>query len=118
MFQSLSEVETLSESSLSTLEILTEPMVIQKIQTGCDITVDETASLSHIVELYNFPPTFKTGDLDTVLHKLKLDKYYELIWVDDTHAFAVMVRFKSSKIYQDDVTQYFSNFIAPPPLSL
>ena len=77
---------------MDTLEILTDQMLIQKIQSGCDEAVDQAVNLSHVVELYDFPSTLKTTDLDDVLHQLKLDRYYELIWVDDTHAFAVMVR--------------------------
>ena len=77
---------------MDTLEILTDQMLIQKIQSGCDVAVDQAVNLSHVVELYDFPSTLKTTDLDDVLHQLKLDRYYELIWVDDTHAFAVMVR--------------------------
>ena len=87
----MSDVEASAECSLETIEILTAPMVLEKIQTGCDVTVEQATSLSHIVELYDFPPSLKTSDLDTVLHKLKHDKYYELVWVDDTHAIAIMV---------------------------
>ena len=87
----MGDVEASAQCALDTVEILTAPMVLEKIQTGCEVTVEEAASLSHIVELYDFSPSLKTSDLDTVLHKFKLDKYYELIWVDDTHAIAVMV---------------------------
>ena len=80
---------------LETKQILTDPMVINKIQTGCDMAIDQAVNLSHVVELFDFPPTLKTSDLDDVLHQLKLEKYYELIWVDDTHAIAVMVRCKN-----------------------
>ena len=75
------------------IEVLTDPTVLEKIQTGCDssLAAQYTNSLSHVVELYDFPPSLKTSDLDAVLHKFKLEKYYELIWVDDTHALAVMV---------------------------
>ena len=66
-------------------------MVLQKIQSGCDVAVNQAVNLSHVVELHDFPPTLKTSDLDDVLHQLKLQKYYELIWVDDTHAFVIMV---------------------------
>ena len=87
----MGDVEAFAQCTLDTIEILTAPMVLEKIQTGCDVTVKQAASLSHIVELYDFSPSLKTSDLDTVLHKFKLNKYYELIWVDDTHAIAVMV---------------------------
>ena len=80
---------------LETKQILTDPMVINKIQTGCDMAIDQAVNLSHVIELCDFPPTLKTSDLDDVLHQLKLEKYYELIWVDDTHAIAVMVRCKN-----------------------
>ena len=91
---------------LETKQILTDPMVINKIQTGCDMAIDQAVNLSHVVELCDFPPTLKTSDLDDVLHQLKLEKYYELIWVDDTHAIAVMVRCKN--VFRDIC--YFLNF--------
>ena len=90
-FQSLEDVESSAGCDLDTLDILTDQMVLQKIQSGCDVTVDQAVNLSHVVELHGFPATLKTSDLDDVLHQLKLQKYYELIWVDETHAFAIMV---------------------------
>ena len=90
-FQSLEDVEESAGCDLDTLNILTDHMVLQKIQSGCDVAVDQAVNLSHVVELYDFPATLKTSDLDDVLHQLKLQNYYELIWVDDTHAFAIMV---------------------------
>ena len=90
-FESLEDVETSAGCPLDTLNILTDQSVLQKIQSGCNVAVNQAVNLSHVVELYDFPPTLKTSDLDDVLHQLKLQKYYELIWVDDTHAFAIMV---------------------------
>ena len=90
-FESLEDVETSAGCSLDILNILTDQTVLQKIQSGCDVAVNQAVNLSHVVELHDFPPTLKTSDLDDVLHQLKLQKYYELIWVDDTHAFAIMV---------------------------
>ena len=87
----MDDVETAAGCCLNALDILTDPTILQKIQSGCDTAVDQAVNLSHVVELYDFPSTLKTSDLDDVLHQLKLAKYYELIWVDDTHAFAVMV---------------------------
>ena len=93
-FDSITAVEVAVGCPLETKQILTDPMVINKIQTGCDMAIDQAVNLSHVIELYDFPPTLKTSDLDDVLHQLKLEKYYELIWVDDTHAIAVMVSCK------------------------
>ena len=90
---------------LETKQILTDPMVINKIQTGCDMAIDQAVNLSHVIELCDFPSTLKTSDLDDVLHQLKLEKYYELIWVDDTHAIAVMV---SCKNVLRDILSYFN----------
>lgn len=41
---------------------------------------------SHVVEIYDFPPEFKTQDLMNVLSAYK---NFEIKWVDDTHALGV-----------------------------
>ena len=93
---------------MDTLDILTDQTVLQKIQSGCDVAVDQAVNLSHVVELHDFPATLKTSDLDDVLHQLKLRKYYELIWVDDTHAFAIMVirKFRCLPIVTLNITNF------------
>jgi len=37
--------------------------------------------------MFDFPKEFKTDDLESCLHRhLELVHYYDLKWVDDTHA--------------------------------
>lgn len=42
----------------------------------------------HVVEIYNFPPEFKTPDLVMVFSDFK-NSGFEIKWVDDTHALGV-----------------------------
>lgn len=112
-FESLEDVETSAGCPLDILNILTDQKVLQKIQSGCDVAVNQAVNLSHVVELYDFPPTLKTSDLDDVLHQLKLQKYYELIWVDDTHAFAIM----SDNEAAEKVLQIQHNLVKLRPFS-
>lgn len=45
---------------------------------------------SHVVEIFNFPPEFKTHDLVAVLSPFKNTAGgFEIKWVDDTHALGV-----------------------------
>ena len=48
-------------------------------------------ALRRVVELGDFPKALKTSDLESVLHSGlgKLNKYYDLRWVDDTHALCI-----------------------------
>ena len=68
---------------------LTKPETFDDVQHGC-VAANTDADLSHIVELYGFPVSHKTRDLDAVLRKFRTTQFYEIVWVDDTHALAVM----------------------------
>lgn len=61
------------------------------LETGC-VTGDDIIEndLPNVVEIYDFPSDYKTDNLEDCLHRnLKLVNYYDLKWVDDTHALAV-----------------------------
>ncbi|XP_046657369.1 R3H and coiled-coil domain-containing protein 1-like [Daphnia pulicaria] len=45
--------------------------------------------LNHVIELYDFPSTFKTEDLFTALNVSGKPPDFSLKWVDDTHALAI-----------------------------
>jgi len=70
---------------------------------------DDARQLGHIVELWGFASTVKTRDLDAVLHLFRTKQYYELVWVDDNHALAVMNDSPSAKA----AINYINNH-APP----
>jgi len=77
------------------IRTLTKAKAFDDAQNGCVSSSsgsDAAAAdkLSHIVELYDFPVAHKTRDLDAVLHKFRTTQFYEIVWVDDTHALAVM----------------------------
>ena len=61
------------------------------LESGCvtsDDVVDE--ELPNVIEMYDFPENFKTDDLENCLHKnLNLTHYYEMKWVDSTHALVI-----------------------------
>ncbi len=48
-------------------------------------------ALKRVIELGDFPKALKTSDLEALLHSGlgKIDKYYDLRWVDDTHALCI-----------------------------
>jgi len=49
--------------------------------------------------MYDFPKEFKTDDLECCLHSnLKLIHYYELKWVDDTHALAIFTDVRTANL--------------------
>ena len=50
-FESLEDVETSAGCTLDILNILTDQTVLQKIQSGCDVAVNQAVNLSHVVEL-------------------------------------------------------------------
>jgi hypothetical protein len=50
-----------------------------------EILSDEFA---HVVEIYNFPPEFKSSDLAAIFSSFK-NGGFELKWVDDTHCLGV-----------------------------
>lgn len=49
-------------------------------------TSDE--DFGHVVEIFSFPPEFKTNDLVAVFSPFK-NSGFEIKWVDDTHALGV-----------------------------
>lgn len=59
------------------------------LETGCVTSKDIV--FRRVVEMWSFPQELKTSDLEDVLHRGlgKLEHYYDLRWVDDTHALAV-----------------------------
>lgn len=67
---------------------------------------------SHVVEIYNFPPEFKTQDLLSIFAAYK-NGGFEIKWVDDTHALGV---FSSSRVAAD-VLAYDHPLVKTRPLS-
>ncbi|XP_038070961.1 coiled-coil domain-containing protein R3HCC1L-like isoform X2 [Patiria miniata] len=55
------------------------------------------SELEHVIEVFDFPPDFKTHDLITGFCNMKT-KEMDIKWIDDTHALAI---FPSSIIAQD-----------------
>lgn len=55
---------------------------------------DGDDEFSHVLEIYNFPPEFKTQDLYAVFSPY-MRGGFEIKWVDDTHALGV---FSSSSV--------------------
>lgn len=45
--------------------------------------------LDHVIELYDFPSSFKTCDIVQLYSELQCDNMY-IKWVDDTHALLVL----------------------------
>lgn len=45
--------------------------------------------LDHVIELYDFPSSFKTCDIVQLYSELQCDTMY-IKWVDDTHALLVL----------------------------
>ena len=59
------------------------------LEAGC-VTSSDVAT-RRVVELGDFPKELKTSDLESVLHSglVKIKDYYDLRWVDDTHALVI-----------------------------
>lgn len=54
---------------------------------------------NHVVEIFSFPPEFKTSDLVAVLSPFKNTAGgFEIKWVDDTHALGVFASALIGKI--------------------
>ncbi|XP_067002498.2 coiled-coil domain-containing protein R3HCC1L [Anabrus simplex] len=66
---------------------------------------------AHVVEIYNFPPEFKTQDLLAVFSPYK-NGGFEIKWVDDTHALGVF----SSSVVAADVLATQHPFVKTRPL--
>jgi hypothetical protein len=81
------EIETI----LGPVRLVTPINDFVALESGCvasDNVVDE--DLPNVVEIFDFPETFKTDDLENCLHRnLSLANYYDLKWVDSTHALVI-----------------------------
>ena len=57
----------------------------EELQNKCDSTND----LDHVIELYDFPSTFKTHDLIQLYRDVNNNSMY-IKWCDETHALLVL----------------------------
>ena len=79
------------EAILGPVRLISPSHDFLALESGCvtsDDVVDE--ELPNVVEMYDFPEDYKTDDLENCLHRsLSLTNYYELKWVDSTHALVI-----------------------------
>ena len=58
------------------------------LESGCVSATDQ--AFKRVIEMGDFPKELKTTDLENVLHSnVKIKNYYDLKWVDDTHALVI-----------------------------
>ena len=58
------------------------------LESGCVSANDQ--AFKRVIEMGDFPKELKTTDLENVLHSnVKIKNYYDLKWVDDTHALVI-----------------------------
>ena len=58
------------------------------LESGCVSAQDQ--AFKRVIEMGDFPKELKTTDLENVLHaNVKIKNYYDLKWVDDTHALVI-----------------------------
>ncbi|KAF7656669.1 hypothetical protein LDENG_00037730 [Lucifuga dentata] len=75
----------------------------------CDLREDE---LSHIIEIYDFPPNFKTEDLLRFFQSYQ-QKGFDIKWIDDSHALGLF----SSPIAARDALKSKHSLMKVRPLS-
>lgn len=56
---------------------------------------------SHVVEVYDFPPTFRTQDIMQMFSHMNCESMY-IKWIDDTHALLVFATPSQGKIGSGD----------------